>query len=77
MDSNVDYEDLLVSIDTAKLAKQKGFDIICPYWFGCDDGKNKEFDLRLDYKYRDIGVKKSQQGTETYERPSFGVLSQW
>ena len=74
---SVDYEDILVSLETSKLAKQKGFDFVCPHWFGVDSGKNKEFDLRLDYPYKDIGIKKSQQGTETYERPTFGMLSKW
>ena len=73
--------DRLVTLKTAKLAKEVGFDMDSPAFYGCDEpasGKPGNELIIADWKKApDIGRRVSQKGTVTYLAPTQSMLKTW
>jgi hypothetical protein len=69
----------IISIPTAKLAKEKGFNLSSPAFYGCDEpasGKPGN-QLMLRAWLKDIGCIESQEGTLIYSAPEQEMLKAW
>ena len=70
----------LISLETAKLAKEKGFNLFSQGWYGTDDpsyGKPNKFIERTYALWSEIGEEDSQEGTEIYSAPTQTLLQKW
>jgi hypothetical protein len=70
---------IIISIPTAKLAKEKGFNLSSPAFYGCDEpasGKPGN-QLMLRAWLKDIGSIESQEGTLIYSAPEQEMLKAW
>jgi len=71
----------LISFETAKLAKEKGFDIKCAYWYGCDNpsGDTKPNTLMCTpYRITELdGSRYTQEYTMVYSAPTQSLLQKW
>lgn len=70
----------LISLDTAKLAKEKGFNLFSQGWYGCDDpvhGEPNKLFVRTYSTWEEFGEEDSQEGTEIYSAPTQNMLQKW
>ena len=71
----------LISIETAKLAKEKGFNLESPAFYGCDEPASGELGNQLfirDWvRLSEIGKITTQEGTLTYDAPEQEMLRDW
>lgn len=70
----------LIEFETAKLAKEKGFNLYSQGWYGCDDpmeGKPNKFFIRNFATWEEFGEEDSQEGTEIYSAPTQSLLQKW
>lgn len=72
----------LIALETAKLAKEKGFDLYSQGYYGCDEPsgdtvKSNQFVINSWCKSIDIGEKQPQEGTAIYSAPSQSMLQTW
>jgi hypothetical protein len=72
--------DQLITLETAKLAKEKGFNLVSPAWYGCDDpqsGEPNQLFLKDWVKFSDVGILDIQNGTEIYSASTQSQLQKW
>lgn len=72
--------DQIISIATAKKAKEKGFNLECWYYYSCDkpvSGKGNVLCVRDWANIKNIGSKDSQDGTLIYSAPYQNILQCW
>lgn len=71
----------IISISTAKLAKEKGFNLSSPAWYGCDEpasGKpGNQLMIRAWLKDIECNSIESQEGTLVYSAPEQEMLRAW
>lgn len=70
----------IISLNTAKLAKDKGFDLASPAYYGCDDpasGESNQFMIKVWMKVSDLNTEDTQQGTLIYSAPYQSDLRDW
>ena len=71
----------VISVKTAKLAKEKKFNIKCPYWYGCDNpasGENSNKLMCTPYRVDELqGQISDQEGTMIYSAPTQSLLKKW
>ena len=68
----------LITLETAKLAKEKGFNITTKSFYGCDSpagGGNANALFTVELKKE--GVLQSQEGTMVYDAPRQSLLQKW
>lgn len=68
----------LISLETAKLAKEKGFNISAKSFYGCDDpcGTTKPNSL-ITIELKKEGDIETQEGTLIYSAPAQHILQKW
>lgn len=70
----------LISLETAKLAKKKGFNLKSPAFYGCDNpvfgNKNKLMICEWVHS-NELGQIESQEGTMVYSAPTQTMLQKW
>jgi hypothetical protein len=71
----------LISLETAKLAKEKGFNLYSPAWYSCDDPSgdlepNRQI-IRSYATWDELGTEDDQVGTEIYSAPTQAQLQKW
>jgi len=70
-----------ISLPTAKLAKEKGFNLESPAYYGCDEPASgrpgNQFFLRDWAKISEIGRVDTQVGTMIYAAPEQEMLREW
>jgi len=73
--------DHLISLKTAKLAKEVGFDMDSPAFYTCDEpasGKPGNELIIMDWKkFSDVGRRATQKGTMIYLAPTQSMLKTW
>lgn len=72
----------LVSLETAKLAKKKGFNLCSPAYYGCDDPQSgivlpNQLFIRDWIKISELEKIESQKGTLIYSAPTQTQLQKW
>ncbi len=71
----------LISLETAKLAKEKRFNIYSPAYYSCDNPssgmKGNKLCIKTWCKHIDIGKKDSQIGTAIYSAPTQSFLQKY
>jgi len=68
----------LITLDTAKLAKEKGFDITTKSFYGCDNPSSGiEPNKLITIELKKEGVVQSQEGTYVYNAPTQSLLQKW
>lgn len=70
----------LISLETAKLAKEKGFNLNSHAFYGCDfpsSSKPNQLILRSWEKWENFGKEDSQEGTYIYSAPTQSLLQKW
>lgn len=72
----------LVSLETAKLARKKGFNLNSHAWYGCDEpasgGEGNQLFLRDHERWTNFGKEDSpQEGTMIYSAPTQTLLQRW
>ena len=71
----------IITLETAKLAKKKGFNLYSPAWYGCDDPSGDFEPNRLFCRsystWDDLGTEDDQEGTEIYSAPTQNLLQKW
>jgi len=71
----------LITFDTAKLAKEKGFNLESPAYYSCDEPASKrkgnQLCIRTWVKYTDIGNEMTQEWTMIYSAPAQSLLQKW
>jgi len=74
-------QEQLISFKTAKLAKEKGFNLNSHAYYGCDNpsnGKANQLMLRTYEKWENFGKEDSpQEGTMIYSAPTQSLLQKW
>ena len=74
-------EEQLISIETAKLAKEKGFNLNSQGYYSCDSPSSgregNQLVLRGWEKWMNFGSEASQEGTMIYSAPSQTMLQKW
>lgn len=65
----------LISFETAKLAKEKGFDESCLYWYGEEDTWGEKEKLKTPISLQTH--KNSKSPKDTYSAPSQSLLQKW
>ena len=70
-----------IRLDTAKLAKEKGYDRFAPAWYGCDDpvhGEPNQFFVSGFGEFNEFGNDEdTQEGTQIYSAPTQTMLQTW
>lgn len=71
----------LITLPTAKLAKEKGFNLYSPAYYTCDNpasGKpGNQLSIKGYAKWIDLGDEDSQEGTLIYSAPTQSMLQKW
>lgn len=70
----------LISLKTAKLAKEKGFNLSSPAFYGCDNpssGNSNQLIWRTWVTLNNLGDEESQEGTFIYSAPYQHMLQKW
>ena len=74
-------KDQLITLKTAKLAKEKGFNLFSPAWYGCDEPASGLEPNRLFHRsyatWDELGTEDDQEGTEIYSAPTQNLLQKW
>lgn len=72
---------MFISVETAKLAKEKGFNLSSPAFYGCDEPASgnigNQLMIRDWVKITDIGKLDPQDGTLVYSAPEQEMLKEW
>lgn len=71
---------MIISLETAKLAKELGFNLNSPAYYGCDEpvsGESNRFMTKSWIKYEDLGSEDPQEGTLIYSAPTQEQLQKW
>lgn len=70
-----------ITIRTAKLAREKGFNLYSPAFYGCDEphggGPPNSFMQKTWYRPEDVDREETQEGTMCYEAPTQNMLKTW
>jgi len=69
----------IVSLKTAKLAKEAGFNLSTKDYYGCDDpsGTTVKPNQHFHIKLQETGVFRDQSGTEIYNAPELWMMQEW
>ena len=70
----------IISLETAKLAKENGFNLNSPAFYGCDNpssGNSNKLILRTWEDWANFGKEESQGGTLIYSAPTQSLLQRW
>lgn len=71
----------LISFETAKLAKEKGFNLNSPGFYSCDNPSSEKIGNQLilrDWeRWINFGSEDSQEGTMIYSAPTQTMLQKW
>jgi len=71
----------IITIQMAKLAKEKGFDLKTQYWYGCDNpasgGKGNVLMCSECRMASELYEEETQQGTLIYAAPTISQLQFW
>lgn len=72
-------QEKIITLKTAQLAKEKGFDLLAPAFYGCDNpsrGESNQLIMTI-WGWNDIGRLCSQEGTDIYSAPTQNFLQKW
>ena len=71
----------LISVPTAKLAKEKGFNLSSPAFYGCDEpasgDEGNQLIMRSWVTYNELGTIDPQEGTLIYSAPEQSMMVEW
>lgn len=73
-------QEQVITLETAKIAKDKGFDLESPAYYGCDEpssGETNRFFVKTWLRCDDINKKDTQEGTLVYSAPYKYDLQKW
>jgi len=67
----------LISLEVAKLAKKKGFDITTKSFYGCDNPSSGSPNKLITISLKKEGGIQSQKGTVVYDASGQHILQKW